>query len=109
MTPQVSPPLNPDAAIPTAAQRFIVAEISKNWKGHHGVYEPYTDSPMLNTQFENIIARNLSRGYRLHSFQFQRFMLAVDEMNETLIAVFELIEGRPTVRGAERRYKEHDE
>lgn len=67
---------------------FIVAEVSKNWQGHHGTYVPYTDGPLISNLFEQIIEVNRQRGYELHTFQFHRFMLAPDEMNESIIAVF---------------------
>lgn len=71
-------------------QQFIVAELSKNWIGKRGAYVPLKDGPLIANLFEDAIAHNLARGYRLHSFQFQRFKMAPDEMNESLIAVFEL-------------------
>jgi hypothetical protein len=70
--------------------RFIVAEISKNWVGEHGEWEPTTDGPLLCQLFETAIALNLQRGYRLHSFQLHRVALPPDALNETIIAVFEL-------------------
>jgi hypothetical protein len=36
-----------------------------------------------------VIERNLRRGYRLHSFNMHRLMTRPEELNETIIAVFE--------------------
>ncbi len=65
---------------------FIVAEVSKSWiKG-----KPATgDERVLAELFEMVIERNRQRGYRLHSFEVHRLMVRPDELNETLIAVFE--------------------
>jgi len=71
--------------------RFIVAEVSKNWiDGRAG------GSPLLLCElFERVIATNLARGYRLHSFQLHRVIvragdnLHAPDLNETIIAVFE--------------------
>jgi hypothetical protein len=68
-------------------QRFIVAEISKNWvQGPNG---EYPEQPPLRLQFQKIIANNLERGYLLHSFTLHRLLCAPNQMNETIIAVFE--------------------
>jgi hypothetical protein len=65
--------------------RFIVAEVSKNWiRG-----QPISGSPVLCQSFELIINANYARGYRLHSFALHRLTAGDDEMNETIIAVFE--------------------
>jgi hypothetical protein len=66
--------------------RFIVAEVSKNWlRG-----EPFfPDTMLLAQQFEVVINTNYQRGYRLHSFSLHRLHVTSDEMNETIIAVFE--------------------
>jgi hypothetical protein len=65
---------------------FIVAEVSKNWKDGR----PFNGSPLLLSQlFENVINVNNARGYRLHSFQINRIATSPDELNETIIAVFE--------------------
>jgi hypothetical protein len=66
-------------------QRFIVAEISKNWRD--GV--PLTPG-LLAEAFEQVIKVNRKRGYRLHSFTLHRLMTGAKDMNETIIAVFEL-------------------
>lgn len=78
------------------ADQFIVAEISKSWING----EPADPSrPLLCRQFEIVIAVNLERGYRLHSFQLSQCMTAsptlrhehydTDQLIETIIAVFE--------------------
>ena len=66
-------------------KQFIVAEISKNWWDG----EPVKPTGLLAQQFEHVIAVSLEQGYRLHSFQLYRMMTADDELNETIIAVFE--------------------
>ena len=71
------------------AMRFIVAEISKNWIGGR---ERTPGSGLLAEQFEDVIAHNAARGYRLVQFQLHRLITRPDELNETIIAVFE----RPT-------------
>lgn len=65
---------------------FIVAEISKNWDRHNR-----NDGYFLREKFEEIIAVNLDRGYRLHSFALDRLVTGPDELNETIIAVFQLV------------------
>ncbi len=66
--------------------QFIVAEVSKNWR--YGI----ANSPgLLSENFETVIEINHRRGYRLQSFQIHRLLTGLQEMNETLIAVFELI------------------
>lgn len=66
-------------------ERFIVAEISKNW--------PEEDMPggprFLGQRFEAVINRNWARGYSLHSWHVNRIWRSADELNETIIAVFE--------------------
>lgn len=66
-------------------QRFIVAEISKNYIGR----DHMTLSPILSQSFEHVVNSNSERGYKLHSFQLHRMMVDVDNLNETIIAVFE--------------------
>lgn len=68
-----------------AEQRFIVAEISQNWQDGVAI----AGTPPICVQFEHVIAVNLRRGYRLHSFQLHRLLIEPDGMNETIIAVFE--------------------
>lgn len=71
---------------------FIVAEVSKNWVNGYEV-EP----GLLAERFEEVIEVNRQRGYRLHSFQLHRVMVAQRQLNETIVAVFELktVDSRP--------------
>lgn len=72
--------------VPDDHRHFIVAEVSKNWKGR----EPHIPGTKLIAMlFEDCIAYNLERGYKLHSFTLNRLICGPDEMNETIIAVFE--------------------
>ena len=66
--------------------RFIVAELSKNWRDGA---EVRPGSGLLAQQFERAILVNWARGYRLLQFQLHRIMTGPDEMNETIVAVFE--------------------
>ena len=66
-------------------ERFIVAEVSKNWDSG----EEVTPTGLLAEQFERVINVNHARGYRLLSFALHRLMTSATEMNETIIAVFE--------------------
>lgn len=68
-------------------EQFIVGEVSKNWR--HGL--PVSDTPLVSQQFEHMIAVNQARGYKLHSYVLNRFMIDEHEMNETIIAVFERV------------------
>jgi hypothetical protein len=87
----MSGPPKPTPATPTPlGNRFIVGEVSKNWVNGESA------TPLLLCQlFERMIATNLTRGYRLHSFQIHRIMvregddLHAPDLNETIIAVFE--------------------
>lgn len=81
-------------------QPFIVAEISKNWDG---TVAP-TPRALISQLFEAVLVENARRGYELHSFQLHRVMIAPDQLNETIIAVFVLSavvikEYAPTARG----------
>ncbi len=64
---------------------FIVAEVSKSWIDG----QPVSTTPLLAESFEFIIETNRQRGYRLHSFQLHRLMASINQMNETILAVFE--------------------
>lgn len=67
--------------------RFIVAEVSKTWvRG-----APISDSPLISQSFEQCINVNYERGYRLYSFFHNTTYINDDEMNETIVAVFERI------------------
>jgi hypothetical protein len=70
------------------SEQFIVAEVSKNWIAGQ---ELTPGSGLLAQQFEHVIAVNHARGYRLLTFQLHRLMTQPDELNETIIAVFERI------------------
>lgn len=65
--------------------QFIVAEVSKSWMRG----QPISSSPLLSQSFEHVVNVNYERGYKLHSFSVHRIMVAADEMNESIIAVFE--------------------
>ena len=77
---------------------FIVAEISKNWIAGRE-YTP--GSGLLAEQFEDVINHNAARGYRLRQFQLHRMMTGRDELNETIIAVFEREGSAPGASGEE--------
>jgi hypothetical protein len=64
---------------------FIVAEVSTNWPKDWPV--PRRD--YLSGKFELIIAHNLAKGYRLHSFQVSQVAPEPGKLVETIIAVFE--------------------
>jgi hypothetical protein len=64
--------------------RMIVAEISVNWTNEQG-------GPPISTRFEEMIAIQEDRGYRLHSFTLHQLLAAPDRMTETIIAVFERV------------------
>ena len=81
----------------TSDETFIVAEISKNWIAGR---ERTPGSGLLAEQFERVINYNAARGYRLRQFQLHRMMTGRDELNETIIAVFER-EGNPSDRSGE--------
>jgi len=68
-------------------ERIIVAELSKHWIDGQ---EVRPDLGLLSQQFENVIAQNAARGYRLLNF-LHRLMTREDELNETIIAVFERV------------------
>jgi len=66
-------------------ERFIVAEISKTWvRGN-----PLTPLPPICQSFEHVLNVNHKRGYRLVSFTLHRLQVTSDELNETIVAVFE--------------------
>lgn len=70
------------------SDRFIVAEISKNWI--NGT-ELHPERGLIAQQFERAINVNAARGYRLLTFSLHRLTTKPDELNETIIAVFERI------------------
>lgn len=66
---------------------FIVAEVSTNWP------KPWPVGPneLIAAKFEDVINVNCKRGYKLHSFQLFRLLVDVEQMNETIVAVFEKV------------------
>ena len=65
--------------------RFIVAEISKNW--YRGQSRT---TPLIGQQFETVVNVNATRGYRLLTFSLARTLTDDgDGLNETIVAVFE--------------------
>lgn len=67
---------------------FIVAEITTTWaRGGPGPV-------LISKKFEDVIERNMQRGYVLYSFSHSQ-VLSVHEQQETIIAVFrkDLTEG----------------
>ncbi len=70
--------------------QFIVGEVSKNW-----IDGVSLEPGLLCQQFEAMIERNRTRGYRLHSFSLHRQMTKPLELNETIIAVFERSDPEP--------------
>lgn len=65
-------------------QKYIVAEISKNWPTNPA------DPEILSKKFEKVINVNLERNYVLKDWKLSRFVTDSDGgINETIIAVFE--------------------
>lgn len=74
----------------TDPERFIVAEVSMNWlNGEPAALDRFPGLNTIARRFEHVIAVNLERGYILRSFQLHRLMTGADELNETIVAVFE--------------------
>jgi hypothetical protein len=69
-----------------APLQFIVAELSKGW-----VSGMSRSSLALGELFELAIEENRRRGYTLRSWKMSRVMVRPHELNETIIAVFELV------------------
>lgn len=67
--------------------RFIVAEISKTWVDGREI-----GPGLVCEHFERVINVNHERGYRLLTFSLHRVMTRPDELNETIIAVFEAVQ-----------------
>ena len=67
-----------------ASERFIVAEVSKN-----SIDGRQREPGLLAERFERVLEVNHQRGYRLLTFSLHRLMVRPDEMNETIVAVFE--------------------
>jgi len=74
--------------------RFLVAEISKNWPEDPA---EKTAGLTLAQLFERIINSNWERGYRLVEWKLSRLDLQFcpPGLNETIIAVFTLREEEP--------------
>ena len=70
------------------SERFIVAEVSKNWIDGR---ELTTEAGLLSQRFEHVVNVNAARGYRLVTFALDRMMTGPSELNETIIAVFERV------------------
>jgi len=60
---------------------FIVAEMSTTWM-HGG-----PAVTLISRKFEDVIERNLQRGYLLHSFSHSQ-VIGRGEQQETIVAVF---------------------
>jgi hypothetical protein len=65
-------------------RRFIVAEVSKNW-----INGDELGVGLVAERFEDVIEVNRQRGYRLLTFSLHRLITAPQELNETIVAVFE--------------------
>jgi hypothetical protein len=69
------------------SQKFIVAEITKNWE--HGAD---LSMPILSQKFEQVINVNEERGYSLYSWRFNQVETTAESggkvITETIIAVF---------------------
>lgn len=64
-------------------ERFIVAEITKNW----AVGE--TEADLLSQRFELVINTNLKRGYVLKEWKIFQ-VISQNVLTETIIAIFKL-------------------
>ena len=91
-------------------QRFIVAEISKNWPEpamEEAFWGAHPDAPrapngmrrLLAERFEEVINTNYARGYELKDWKYSRLVTddypesgSSPRYNETIIALFELRE-----------------
>lgn len=63
--------------------KFIVAEVSKNWQ-----VGDTANTDLLSQRFETVINTNLSRGYKLVDWKTSVFVHN-EIVNETIIAIFE--------------------
>lgn len=73
--------------------KIIVAEVSKNWFSGERLGTAPQVQELLSQRFEHVVSVNLARGYRLHSWKMDRLFLPPNSINETIVAVFERIEG----------------
>jgi hypothetical protein len=64
--------------------RFIVAEVTKNWDGDTDI-----SSELLSQKFELVINVNAERGYKLIDWKLTS-LSDVNLLTETIIAIFEL-------------------
>lgn len=62
--------------------RYIVSEISKNWRRDQ-------DGEPISMLFADVLEHNAAKGYVMVEFRFDRVVLSPDEINETLIVVFQ--------------------
>lgn len=84
-------------------EEFIVAQVSKNWQNGQEDTEG-----LLNREFAEVINAHAKRGYTLHSWQLNRVMTGIDEMNATIVAVFEL-ECEDWEKELEKEFGDEDE
>lgn len=81
-------------------ERFIVAEITKNWE----IGSQYSD--LISQRFEKVINVNHIRGYSLVDWKLTSVVNSSKVLTETVIAIFELKtvsttnETYPPMRGA---------
>lgn len=68
--------------------KFIVAEVNKNWFRGFPVTE---NGKLISNQFEEVINVNYSRGYKLKEWKYFTIING-DNLVETIIAIFEAIE-----------------
>jgi len=80
---------------------FIVAEISKTWRGRRGEeeFKGLPPSNLLCGRFEHVIEVNRLRDYELHRFAISQVMIAPEELCETIIAVFRQVSVAADERG----------
>jgi hypothetical protein len=71
------------------AKELIVAEVSKVWRGRRDPHAPLHPLELLSGRFEHVIMNNRHRGYRLHSWKLASAVTGVEELTETIVAVFE--------------------
>jgi hypothetical protein len=83
-----------------SAERFIVAELSKNWPEDQADLECWNFGQPNNNglrrflaqRFEDVLNHNAARGYKLVDWKFDRSWSRNGLLNETIIAIFELVE-----------------
>lgn len=82
-------------------RKFIVAEISKNWN----LGETETRL-LLSNRFENAIAANFERGYKLIDWKISA-ILDNGVVNETIFAIFEKINNNKDLENLFSKIEEH--